>query len=165
MLLVFSLLQCSKVHLSQRRKSEDQIVFIGHYKDWAVIKKLSINQKTEGWEVSGILSGIVFSLVPKVFQFAGASNPSVDVLKLCTGKRKSYTNVIEVLKQISLSGNQFQDAFLLLRVMETIGYKPYANPEMLCKEYPDIKPPKVKGRKPRGDIISVANPGSVKDNL
>ena len=101
----------------KEEKPGDQIVFIGHYKDWAAIKKLSINQKTEAWEVSGILSGIVFSLVPKVFQFAGASDPSVEVLKLCAGKRKSYVNVIDMLKQIHPGGNQFQDAFLLLRMM------------------------------------------------
>jgi hypothetical protein len=123
----------------------DFIGFIGKFGNWISIKKLGL-EKVQDYEVSGILSGINHTAVNKAFDFAGMKDDSGSVLK---GKRKSYGNLSESLKELEgkMTGD---DAMTVCRVFEGIGYRPYASPEMLTAAYPDIKPPKVKGRKPKG---------------
>jgi hypothetical protein len=126
-------------------KTEDFIGFIGKFGNWISIKKLGL-EKVQDYEVSGILSGINHTAVNKAFDFAGMKDDSGSVMK---GKRKSYGNLTDSLKDLEgkLSGD---DAMTVCRVFEGIGFRPYASPEMLTAAYPDIKPPKVKGRKPKG---------------
>ena len=128
-------------------KPEDFIGFMGKYGNWMSVKKLGL-ENVQDYEVSGILSGINHTVVNKGFDFAGLKDDSASVLK---GKRKSFGNLTEALKELEgkLSGGP-SDAMTISRVMEGMGYRPYASPEMLSGAYPDIKPPKVKGRKPKG---------------
>jgi hypothetical protein len=119
----------------------DHIAFIAKYKDWISIKKLGL-EKVQDYEVSGILCGINNTLVSKGFDFAGAKAGTV------AEKRKTFGNLGAALSELALSGRE--DAFVVAKAMEGIGYKPYASPEMLTAAYPDIKPPKVRGRKPKG---------------
>ena len=115
-----------------------QIAFVGKYQNWLAIKKLSIDSKTQDWEVAGILSGINHTIVNKAFEFAGASGD--------TGSgRKSFGNLAAALEKVDE-----KNAYLVCKTCEGFGYKPYASPEMLMAAYPDIKAPKVKGRKPKG---------------
>ena len=67
------------------------------------------------------------------------------------GKRKSYINLAAALNEVSgkLTGTK-QDAYTIMKVFEKLSFTPYATPSMLTAAYPDIKPPKVKGRKPKG---------------
>ncbi len=118
---------------------EDQVVFVGNCKGWFAVKKMTINEKTEDWEVAGILSGINFTLVNKAFDFAeinGSQAPK---------SRKSFSALADALSKININ-----NAYAVCKTCENIGYKPYATPEILVNEYPNIKPPKVKGRKPKG---------------
>lgn len=122
----------------ETEKATSQAVFIGNYKGWVAIKKLGINPKTEDWEVAGILSGINHTIINKAFDFAGASGTA-------ESGRKSYNNLAIALEKIDE-----KNAYLVCKTCEGFSYKPYAAPEMLMDEYPGIKPPKVKGRKPKG---------------
>ncbi|MBI5051252.1 DUF2666 family protein [Candidatus Micrarchaeota archaeon] len=134
-------------------KSELNVMrFIAKYKSWIAIKKLSIDKTTKCWEVSGLLSGVNNTIVNKAFDFAGVDRAKIDLLvaKACSGKRRSYNNVTEVLKSLQLTNNKKEDAYLVCKCLETLGYKPYSSPEMLTQAHPEIKPPKVKGRKPKG---------------
>jgi len=119
-------------------KPEDQILFVGNCKGWFSVKKLSINGKTQDWEVSGILAGINHTLVNKAFDFVGSSGEAV------SGGRKSFGNLADAL------GRTENDPYAITKTCENFNYKPYAAPDMLTEEYPGIKPPRVKGRKPKG---------------
>ncbi|VVC03252.1 Uncharacterised protein [Candidatus Bilamarchaeum dharawalense] len=131
-------------------KIEDFIGFVGKYKEWVAIKKLGLG-KVQDYEVSGILSGVNHSIVNKAFDFAGVNKNDALVDSVVKGKRKSYNNLAAALKELEpkLSKNQ-DDAYVVCKVFENLGYKPYASPDMLTDAHPDIKPPKVKGRKPKG---------------
>ncbi|MFH1785971.1 MAG: DUF2666 family protein [Candidatus Micrarchaeota archaeon] len=131
-------------------KIEDFIGFMGKYNEWVSVKKLGI-EKVQDYEVSAILSGVNHSIVNKAFEFAGINKDDTLVENVTKGKRKAYTNLLVALKELEPKlTNGPEDAYLICKVFETIGYKPYASPGMLTDAHPDIKPPKVKGRKPKG---------------
>ncbi len=125
--------------VAEIEKPEDVIAFIGNCKGWFSAKKMSVDDKTQDWEVAGILSGINHSIVNKSFEFAGMKG------EVGTKGRKSFGNLVTALLELSNP-----DPYTVCRTCENFGYKPYATPEILMDEYPDIKPPKVKGRKPKG---------------
>ncbi|MFH0885044.1 MAG: DUF2666 family protein [Candidatus Micrarchaeota archaeon] len=134
----------------EAEKVEDFIGFVGKFGSWIAIKKLGL-EKVQDYEVSGILAGINHTVVNKAFDFAGVKKDDAVVASAAGGKRRSYGNVALVLRDIEpkLGGNA-GDAYVICKALETLGYKPYASPEMLSDAHPDIKPPKVKGRKPKG---------------
>jgi len=129
----------------------DVIAFVGKYKSWISIKKLSL-EKARDWEVSAILGAINNTAVAKAFDYSGAAKDDALVSKAASGKRKSYGNLVEALEAAvpGLKGDRLADAYVICRVFETIGYKPYASPEMLMEAHPEVKPPKTRGRKPKG---------------
>ncbi|MBS3067916.1 DUF2666 family protein [Candidatus Micrarchaeota archaeon] len=120
-------------------KPEDMIAFIGNCKGWFSAKKLGIDEKTQDWEVAGILSGINHTLVNKSFDFAGMKSGEG------AGGRKSLSSLANALSQVDAN-----NPYAVCKTCEGFNIKPYASPEMLMDEYPDIKKPKVKGRKPKG---------------
>ncbi len=113
------------------------IAFIGNCKGWFAAKKLTVNDKTADWEVAGILSGINHTMVNKSFDFAKLSGNT-------KSGRKSLGSLADALATVNAN-----NSYEVCKTCEGFGIKPYAAPEMLMKEYPDIKPPKVKGRKPK----------------
>lgn len=131
-------------------KPEDVIALVGHCKNWVAIKKLSVNPKTEDWEVSAILSGINNTIINKAFDFAlGGKESSLDS-KVPSGGKKAYGNIAAALLSLQLGDNQIENAYLVRKAFEAFGYKPFANPEMLSAEHPEVKGVKVRGRKPKG---------------
>jgi hypothetical protein len=137
---------------------EDMVAFIGNYKGWMAIKKLGL-EDVKDYEVSAILAGINNTIVNKAFGFSGCNKNDEEVAKIASG-RKSFGNLLTALGKLITEhpklgterrsiGNRLDDAYLLCKVFEKLGYKPYASPEMLSNAHPDIKPPKVKGRKPK----------------
>ena len=118
---------------------DDTLTFIGNCKGWFAAKKLGIDEKTNGWEVAGILSGINHTLVNKSFDFAGLT------INVSIGGRKTLNNLASALSQIDET-----NPYVVCRTCEAFGYKPIASPEILMNEYPDIKPPKIRGRKSKG---------------
>lgn len=129
----------------------DQIVFIGKFKKWMAIKKLSLGD-AEDWEVSGILSKIHDTLIAKEFQFTGAKVDESLVQKICKGKRKSLGNLVSALKELSenLKGSELDNAYLVKKVFEGCNYLPCPGAEMLVKAHPELKPKKPRGRMPKG---------------
>ncbi|MBD3210663.1 DUF2666 domain-containing protein [Candidatus Micrarchaeota archaeon] len=128
----------------EEENTGDQIAFIGKYKDWVAIKKLSVD-KARDYEVSAILGNINYSAVNKAFDFSGIERDDVEVKRVTKGKRKSIGNASEALKSL-----QKENPYIVCKVLEEVGYRPYASPHMLTDAHPDIKPPKARGRKPRG---------------
>ncbi len=128
----------------EKEEISDVIAFVGKYKDWVAIKKLGLG-KVKDYEVSGILGGINFTAVNKAFDFAGIEKDDALVQRLTKGKRKSYGNAALCLKELGSA-----DAYVVCKALETLGFRPYASSHMLTDAYPDIKPPKQRGRKPKG---------------
>lgn len=130
----------------EKEDINDVIAFIGRYKSWTAIKKLGLD-KVKDYEVSGILSGINFTLVNKGFDFSGIGKDDDLVNKITMGKRKSYGNAASCLEEVASEGG---GPYLVCKVLEALKLRPYASSHMLTDAYPDIKPPKVRGRKPKG---------------
>jgi hypothetical protein len=134
----------------EKEASGDQIIFIGRFEKWITIKKLTL-EKAQEWEISAVLAGINYTSVNKAFDFSGMERNEALILKLSSGKRKSFSTLVLVVEQMlsELSGDRMKDAYVICKVLENTGYRPYANPEMLVKAYPGVKPPKPKGRMPK----------------
>lgn len=129
----------------EREEPGDCIAFIARYRGWMAVKKLGL-EKVQDYEVSGILAGINHTAVNKGFDFAGARAESQGA-----GGRKTWNNLCAALASLEpeLAGGR-EDACRVVRAIEGVGYRPYASPDMLTGAYPGIKPPKVRGRKPKG---------------
>jgi hypothetical protein len=127
----------------------DVIAFIGRYGQWMAVKKLGL-EKVQDYEVSAILASVNNTLVGKSFDFAGMKRDDATVAAIAGGKRRSIGNVGMALRELEPKLGGGDDAYLVCKTLEALGYKPYASPEMLTNAHPDIKPPKVKGRKPKG---------------
>ncbi len=132
----------------EKEELGDFIGFMGKYGQWVAIKKLGLEGVQE-YEVSGILSGINHTVVNKAFDFAGWKPDASTVDE--APKRKSFGSLAQSLRELEgrMSGGP-EDALTVCARLAKIGFKPYASPEMLTEAYPDIKPPKVRGRKPKG---------------
>lgn len=133
----------------QSAENEDFIGFIGKSGSWVAIKKLGLEGAKE-YEVSGILCGINHTIITKSFDLLRTPKSSSVAKEATKGKRKSYPALVEALNFISssqLKGSELSCA--LSEALELLGFTAYATPGLLTKAYPDIKPPKVKGRKPK----------------
>ncbi len=143
----------SSVKPGKQELMEGQIAFVGRYREWLAVKKLGVNEKTQDYEVAGILSSINTTLVKKTFDFLHPDRGMDAIAAAATrGKRKSFINLVDALRQVkpSLTGNRINDAYLLKCVYENLGFAPYANVEILVGAYPDLKAPKPRGRKAKG---------------
>jgi hypothetical protein len=127
---------------AKEKEPDDQIVFIGKYKEWVAIKKLTV-PGSEEYEVGGILSNICTTIVPKAFQFAKIS------ANIKTKKGKNMKNLIEMLKSAE-EEDEKQTAVNVHAAFEAYGLMPYPTLQMLEKAYPDLKVKKTKGRLPKG---------------
>lgn len=115
---------------------EDQIIFVGNCEGWFSVKKLTIEDKTADWEVAGLLSSINNTIMNRVWEWTEPKGtPGI-------GGRKSLGKLADALGALTEP-----DPYAVCKTCENFGYKPYGSPEMLTDEYPDIKPPKTKGRK------------------
>ena len=136
----------------EKTHPKDRIALLAKYKSWVAIKKMSIDSSVQGYEVSGILCAINETLVRKAFDFAQIDQVALETeaKKLTKGKRKSYSAVGELLSILpDKRWNILENTFLLFSALSSIKVRPYAHREMLSKQYPDIKPPKPRGRMPK----------------
>lgn len=127
-----------------------RVALVSKYGEWIAIKKLSIEPGVERWEIAGILAGINETLVKKAFDFSGLDKIRLDatVAALTKGKRKSYPAIGEALQGIE--GSPAEIAYLCNSILSTFEIPPHANRGMLSKQYPEIKGPPIRGRKPKG---------------
>lgn len=126
-------------------REEGRIVFIGKYRDWVTIKKLSLADLEGDWEVAGIIASSNMSAVNKAFQLASNDYSMIEseAKKIAADKRKSFAAAAEIIEKTA--GNPI----LLTRAMENLGYYTYLTPFVLMDAYPDLKPKKPRGRMPK----------------
>lgn len=139
--------------IMEKTHPKGRIALMAKYKSWVAIKKMSVGPGVRDYEVSGILCAINETLVRKAFEFARIDTAALDThaKKLAAGRRKSPSVVGEVLESLPEKGKtRVENAYLVFALLGEFGLKPYASREMLSKQYPDVKPPKPRGRMPKG---------------
>ncbi len=142
----------------------ESIEFSARYKDWVVIKKMSIRDDTKSEEVALIISSIRQTLDKKAFEVLGIDTTILSDYAgtLTSGVRKSFSNLSEVLKKLdsketkdtvnrACNGKKelfdMANAYLLRSVTQGLGFDFDINQNMLVKSFPKLKVPMPPGRK------------------
>jgi len=143
----------------------DEIAFSAKYKNWIVIKKMSIDENTKEPEVAHILSGIRETIDRKAFELNGINMVKIDeyVATITKGRRKGYSSLVEIfgnlkqneVRELLLASSSEQtlplaEAYFIRRLITALGYGLDVTTETLAKMYPELKLPKPKGRFAKG---------------
>ncbi|MFN3910321.1 MAG: DUF2666 family protein [Candidatus Anstonellaceae archaeon] len=142
-------------------ESKDQVVFVAKNKDWVVIKKLLIDEKTTLEEVGFLLASIQKSINEKSFSYFGLDCLKIRELakKFVANKRKGLSTIGEIFS--SFKGNELKkellacckkgdhyplaEQFFVLAILDELGFNCYPNFEVIQKLYPELKIQKPKG--------------------
>jgi hypothetical protein len=146
---VTSGMACSKIKPAAQEPLEGQIALICRYKDWIAIKKMGVDETTKDYEVAGILSAINTTLVRKAFDFVEVDRGAEAVAdELTRGMRKSFQNLATALAGAEPKAREdpIYNALLMKKILENLGFPPYANVESMIKAYPELKTAKPRGR-------------------
>jgi len=141
--------------------SKEQIMFLAKYKDWIVVKKLSIDPTTTPQEIAGGLAGINATMIRKAFDFVGIDKEAVDAYaqQVCKGRRKSYANLAEALTSIKPGEMKealakacteekflpFAEIYFLRCVLTALGFNTEVDTKTLSDVFPELKFPKPRG--------------------
>lgn len=123
-------------------EEKGRIIFVAKYREWIVIKKLSLDNIDADWEISGIIASANMSALNKAFQLASDDYEGKlkEAKKIAGGKRKSLKAAGEIITAVA------NDPIILTKALEELGYYTYLTPFVLMEAYPDLKPKKPKGR-------------------
>ncbi len=140
---------------------EGEVVFTARYRDWMVIKKLSINEKTTPQEVAATLASIEATISRKSYDFTGINREEIDAMaeKLAAGKRKSFVSLSEALSSLKPTELKAQllpacptpahlpiaENYLVKCLLDKLGFKTNLDLETLSKTFPEIKVSKPRG--------------------
>ncbi len=140
---------------------EEYIDFMAKYRDWISIKRLGIHSDTKPEEVVHHLAAIRSTIERKSYTFLGIKTEILDehAKSLCSGMKKNYNSLSSTIGKMSnpetkrvlesASSKQLMpiaEAYLLGRMVSTIGFDTEINQTMMSKIFPDLKPPRVPGR-------------------
>ncbi|VVC71646.1 Uncharacterised protein [uncultured archaeon] len=143
----------------------DAIVFAAKYGEWISIKKMSIDEKTQYYEVMAMLASVRETIDRKFFQLAGVAVDGIDarVAVLAKGRRKALGTLVEIFASMDAQETKaflassvpnpkaepFAEAYFFKTLYGTLGFNFEVNVETLKKIFPDLKMPMPKGRKPK----------------
>ena len=138
-----------------------EVVFTARYKDWMVVKKLSIESNTTPQEVSAILASVEATLSRKSYEFTGINQAKIEELasKLTSGKRKSYVSLSEALSSLKPTELKTEllaacptpahlpiaENYLLKCMLDNLGFKTNLDTETISGTFPEIKITKPRG--------------------
>ncbi len=138
-----------------------EVSFSARYKDWMVIKKMSVDEKTTPQEVSAILASVEATLTHKSYEFTGISQPQIEAMaeRLIKGKRKSFVSLAEALSQLkptelktellaacpSPAHLPIAENYLLKVMLDQMGFRTNLDGETLSGTFPEIKVAKPRG--------------------
>lgn len=138
-----------------------EVNFTARYKDWMVVKKLSIESNTTPQEVSAILASVEATLSRKSYEFTGINQVKIEELaaKLTGGKRKSYVSLAESLSAMkpaelkaelaaacpSPAHLPIAENYLLKVMLDSLGFRTNLDMETLSGTFPEIKVAKPRG--------------------
>ena len=136
------------------------------YLEWISIKKLGIRDYTKPEDIVYHLAGIRGTLDGKMYKLIGIDTAALDAAadKLSKGLRKGYSSLSSAISGLGsaeaknavegscASNNALRplaETYLLAKVITNLGYDICINQLQLSKIFPDLKPPKAPGRKPK----------------
>jgi hypothetical protein len=139
----------------------DELVFTARYRDWMVVKKLLIEEKTTPQEVAAALASMEATISRKSYEFTGINREAVEALveRLSAGKRKSFVSLSEVLSSLKPTELKAElltacptpahlpiaENYLVKCVIDKAGFSTNLDLETLSKVFPEIKVPKPRG--------------------
>jgi hypothetical protein len=140
---------------------EGEVSFTARYRDWMVIKKMSIEDKTTPQEVSAILATVEATLTRKGYQFTGINQSQIEAMseRLIKGKRKSFVSLAEALSSLKPTALKSElltacptekhlpiaENYLLKVMLDQMGFKTNLDTETLSQTFPEIKVAKPRG--------------------
>lgn len=139
----------------------DEINFLAKYRDWVVIKRMSVDENTKDEEVAVAIASINSTLTRKAFDFCGINRQAIDeyAKKIAKGRRKAYKNLAEAIASVKQSELKREllnscdekllsiaEAYFLRSLINALGFKVDASLEALSKIYPELRVPKPRGR-------------------
>ena len=137
------------------------VVFTARYRDWMVVKKLSIDDRTTPQEVSAALASIEATISRKSYEFSGINREAVEAIasKLSAGKRKSYVSLSEALLALKPTALKAElltacptpkhlpiaENYMVKCLLDNLGFKTNLDTETLSGTFPEIKVTKPRG--------------------
>jgi len=140
---------------------QDEIVFTAKYKDWMVVKKLLIEEKTTPQEVAAALASVEANISRKSYEYTGINREAIDAIaeKLAAGKRKSFASLSEALSSLKPTALKAEllaacptpkhlpiaENYLVKSLLDKLGFQTNLDLETLSGTFPEIKVPKPRG--------------------
>ena len=140
---------------------DESVVFTARYKEWMVIKKLSIDQTTTPQEVSAALASMEATISRKSYEFTGINQEAIEAIaaKLGAGKRKSYVSLSEALSALKPTELKAQlltacptpahlpiaENYFVKCLIDNLGFKTNLDTATLSGTFPEIKVTKPRG--------------------
>jgi hypothetical protein len=140
---------------------EGEITFAARYKDWMVIKKMAIDERSTPQEIAATLASIEATMSRKSYEFTGVNLSAVDAIadKLVVGKRKSFASLSEALSSLKPTELKTElltacptpahlpiaENYLLKTLLDKLGFKTNLDLETISSVFPEIKVPKPRG--------------------
>ena len=140
---------------------DEMIVFTARYREWMVIKKLSIDERTTPQEVSAALASMEATISRKSYEFTGINREIVEAVaaKLSAGKRKSYVSLSEALSSLKPTEIKAQllpacptpahlpiaENYMVKCLLDNLGFRTNLDTETLSGTFPEIKVTKPRG--------------------
>ena len=140
---------------------EEMVVFTARYRDWLVVKKLSIDERTTPQEVSAALASMEATISRKSYEFTGINREIVEGIasKLSAGKRKSYVSLAEALSALKPAALKAElllacpspahlpiaENYMVKCLLDNLGFKTNLDTETLSGTFPEIKVTKPRG--------------------
>jgi len=138
-----------------------EVVFTARYKDWMVVKKLSIETTSTPQDVSAILASVEATLSRKSYEFTGINQGIIETLatKLTGGKRKSYVSLSEALSAMKPTELKTEllmacptpkhlpiaENYLLKCMLDNLGFRTNLDMATISGTFPEIKVTKPRG--------------------
>jgi len=140
---------------------DESVVFTARYREWMVIKKLSIDERTTPQEVAAALAGMEATISRKSYEFTGINRDAVEEIaaKLSAGKRKSYVSLADALSALKPAALKEQlltacptpahlpiaENYMVKCLLDNLGFRTNLDTETLSGTFPEIKVTKPRG--------------------
>ncbi|MFA6214388.1 MAG: DUF2666 family protein [Candidatus Micrarchaeia archaeon] len=140
---------------------EGEVAFTARYRDWMVVKKLSIDEKTTPQEIAAALASMEATMSRKSYGFTGINLDAIEAVaaRLSVGKRKSFASLAEALSALKPAELKAElltacptpahlpiaENYFVKCLLDGMGFKTNLDPETLSGAFPEIKVPKPRG--------------------
>jgi hypothetical protein len=144
---------------------EEYVDFMAKYKDWIAIRRIGIRPGTKPEEIAFHLAGVRALADTKAYVILGINTSTLDSFaeSITQGMRKSYTSLTTALSRMGTPEQKkaveeacpnreltpLAEIYLLDKVITNVGFDIGISQLAMSRIFPDLKPPKAPGRKPK----------------